>query len=155
MATRPRVTRRALPTALLISAVVAAIGLAQTSAGRSVVRTLGISAASQPFTELYFPQPGEIARLGERPHRSGERDNVAFVIHNNTHGTLNYPWSVYVGDGPPRFTGVAQLGAGQRVTTRQRVEIRCGRRLGVIKVRVVLAYTSDEISFWVTCRARA
>jgi hypothetical protein len=161
-ATRPRVGLKPMITLAIVGLALLAVGLAQTTSGQDATRKLGVAAPSQGFTEMYFAQPTAIATLGEFPNPSGRHVPVSFVLHNLSHGTRIYSWTIYVGSGDPKVTGRVTLAAGQQVTTQRRLALVCGsssrratadRRLRTtrIHVRFVLAKPAESLSFWELC----
>jgi hypothetical protein len=172
----PRVGWKTLATTAVLCIALVAVGLAQTSAGRNFTRKLGLEARSEPYTELYFAHPAQIAGYTDNFRLSGKRISLPFVIHNDTHSTNNYSWAVYVSGGSPKLTGVASLAPGASVTAHPKVVLRCpapsakqattadgknGKALPArrvyrrtnVHVRVVLGHPAEEISFWGSCYA--
>ena len=177
--TRPRGgSWAALATAAIVALALALAAFVQSSPGRQVTRDLGLFAPSEPFTELYFSDPGAVATATQSaPVRAPRRESVAFVIHNASHHALTYRWSVHVrsarhGVGAAvGSAGTTRLRAGRAATIHRRVRTGCAtadhasqpsarptRRsrtaLGRVRVRVTVALSkpAESIGYWVRCR---
>lgn len=96
------------PAVLLVLVVLLLVGLAQTTSGKSILRSIGVYDPSQSFTELYFPQPQKIASLTARLDKAPAAVQMAFVIANREHRTIRYHW-VIVANGSSRASGYATL----------------------------------------------
>ena len=116
--------RRRWAAPVLAVVVLVLVGVAQTAPGTSLLRSLGIDAASQPFTELYFARPADIARLTEGLGRDDRRVTPVFVIHNKAHHTITYQWSI-IANGISRTSGTSRLNPGASTTIAKPVSTGC------------------------------
>lgn len=139
--------RRLFVSVLIIVLILVAVGLAQTSTGQSVLRSLGLTARHSGFTALYFPYAAELpaAKSGRRGHQQ-----VVFVISNREGRRMSYDWRVSVSGQGVRLIGTDALPPGHDVRISQRLALRCpaGRK----RVTVSLISPAQSIGYWVRCR---
>jgi DMSO/TMAO reductase YedYZ molybdopterin-dependent catalytic subunit len=164
---------RVATTMLILVIVVAAVAFAQTAAGTSALRSLGLAAPADQYTALSFEQPRLLATLTEYGQYGNRRQPVAFTITNEEHHQMAYRWRLEV-DGSVRATGSQRVPSGASVTlhrmpllrcvtTTRRVVHRGGKAIGnattvqhvAKQVRVAVSITSPlrSIDFFVACHA--
>ena len=168
--TRPRgASLAAIVTAAIVALALALTGFAQSAPGRQVGRDLGLFAPSEPYTELYFSDPGAVASATQPvPGRIRRRASVAFVIHDAGHRALTYRWSVHVASrvgGATLRSGMTRLRAGQATTIHRHVRTGCApavghapavgsrrrRSPGRVRITVTLSHPRESIGYWVRC----
>jgi len=155
---RARCSSRALVCAVVLVAISAA-GVAQTSAGRSLTNSIGLSAPSEPYSELYFVEPRAFAELTEKPHLGAVHTTVVFAVRNREHRTVSYAWTLAVGSrNAAAGTLVARPGASGVVE--QEVTVTCKTRrqtaagsasTAQVPVTVTLARPREAIDYLVDC----
>lgn len=141
--------QRLLKMAVLVAAVVLLVGLAQTAAGHSALKGLGVTAPAQGYTELSFAAvTGLPASL---PHRRSSLE-VPFTLHNVEGTSRTYRWQIDARFGD-KSTSLAQgetkAASGEQVTLEPRVRVACPRRR--VRVEVRLRDPAQAIGFWVRC----
>jgi hypothetical protein len=119
---------RSIVTVAVLIALLGAIGFAQSRPGEHLVRSLGIAAPSEPYTELFFLAPLQIAQQTESAHSGMNFERVSFVIVDKTHRAIDYRWTAGAANGV-QTSGIVPLGPGQRDTVTTAVAIACPRRL--------------------------
>jgi hypothetical protein len=140
--------RRGLLAVLSVIILLAAAGVAQTSAGRDALRSLGLYPAPTPFTELYLADPGQVLSTVAPRHKVSSTP-IAFVIRNEEHRARIYSWNVKADTGRNAPTGQLTLGSGQQKTVRTNLRFRCqGQRT---KVTVNLLQPAQSLFYWVRC----
>ena len=160
----------AIVTAAIVALALALAAFAQSAPGRHVTRDLGLFAPSEPYTELYFSDPGAVASATQTaPGRVRRRESVAFVIHNAGHRALTYRWRVHVASGLGGATlhgGSTRLRAGRATTIHRQVKTGCApaadrssavgsrrrRSPGRVRITVTLSHPRESIGYWVQCR---
>jgi hypothetical protein len=159
---RPPVSRWKVATsAVIIALVLAAVGFAQTHAGRHVTSSLGVGAPRQAFTAIYFTAPGTVGSEPLQARRGIAFATVSFWIANHTHGPMSYRWSIRATRQTPVATGINGARAGHAALVNQVIAVRCssrhvaGRRGRVpsrFRIRVAVNSNPPEsISYWETC----
>jgi hypothetical protein len=137
------------PPLLLVAAVLACVGLAQTQQGHVLLRNVGLYETPAAYTELTFSDPGALPSALEKPSGSVR---VSFGIHNVSEASRSYQWSIAfarAGKTTVKASGVAVTPAqGRSGITRSVVASCVGGRLQVI---VRLASPAESINFWMTC----
>ena len=146
---RNRNTKQLIAAAVTAAIVVLAVGLAQSAAGKSVLRDAGLLGQPQAYTELEFVDatklPAQLAPVTQRVP-------VPFRIHNVEDGARTYRWSVVtITDGhEQRVAGARQdLAKGQSRYFNPRPQISCSSRR--VRIEVRLADPAQSIGYWVTC----
>jgi hypothetical protein len=134
---------------VLVAAVLAFAGLAQTQQGHVVLGDVGLYETPTTYTELAFSNPGQLPGALAKPNGSVK---VSFTIHNVSGDSHSYQWSIVLAhSGKSQVTAngsVLSPAQGQSEVTRS-VNASCvGGRLHVI---VGLASPAVSISFWMTC----
>lgn len=140
-----------LAVAALVAAGLAAIGVAQTAAGRSVLRSAGLAGSPPRYTELAFANPG---RLPYELLQSRGRVRAGVLVHNMEGSTRLYRWRA-VEERPAR--GTVKLDSG-RVQVAPEGWARIGPRLRVIcagservHIRIALDNPPRSVGFWIEC----
>jgi hypothetical protein len=100
--------RRWLPSAGLAAGIGVVLLVGQTGAGHSLMRATGLEKVAQPYTALYFTDPGVLRTRIPLGHVAFD---VAFTVQNETQTTNTYNWTVELVDGK-RTTRAA---AGQQI----------------------------------------
>ena len=146
---RTRSAKQLIAAVATAAIVVLAAVLAQTAAGKSVLRDAGLLGSPQGYTELEFVEP---AKLPAQLTPGTQRVRVPVRIHNVEATARTYRWSVVAIDGgqTERLAGARQdLAKGQSRYLDPRVPLTCsGRR---VRVEVRLADPAQSIGFWVKC----
>lgn len=159
---RPPVSRWKVATsAVIIALVLAAVGLAQTHAGRHVTSSLGLGAPRQPYTAIYFTAPGTVGSEPLQARHGIAYATVSFWIANHTHRPMSYTWSIQATRRTPVATGVNGARAGHAALVTDEIAVRCssrhvaGRRGRVpsqFRIRVdVNSNPPESIAYWETC----
>ncbi len=123
-APRTRLGVRSILTLLVLIICLAALGFAQSRPGQHLVRSLGIAAPREPYTEMFFVAPGQVANQTEAEHSGTTVEPISFVIVNQTHTPIYYRWSASVASQAQKF-GITPLGPGQRDTITTTLTIAC------------------------------
>jgi hypothetical protein len=129
--------------------VVLAAVLAQTAAGKSVLRDAGLLGSPQAYTELEFVEP---AKLPVQVTPGTHRLRVPFRIHNVEDSARTYRWSVVAitGGRTQRLAGTRQdLAKGQSRYLDPHVPLTCSG--GRVRIEVRLADPAQSIGYWVKC----
>jgi hypothetical protein len=135
-------------TCMVLIAALAAVGLAQTSAGRTVLRNAGLAERARPYTELYFADPRHIPL---EVIKQSPRQRVSFVIRNQEHHRRTYRWTIGTKGSPPEASGTVSLYVGHWATIARKVRVDCtGRRA---YEQVSLPDQSETIGYWLSCRS--
>ena len=92
-------------TCIVLIAAVAAVSLAQTSSGRTVLRKAGLAERARPYTELYFANPRHIPL---EVIKQSPRQRVSFVIRNQEDRRQTYRWTIGTKGSPPEASGTVQ-----------------------------------------------
>jgi hypothetical protein len=131
--------------------VLAAVGFAQSGAGRALLRDTGLEGRTPSYTALSFANPGE---LPTQLYSPAGLMPTAFTIRNSSAQQRHYPWQIE----EIRNGQVRQLASGQatvppgaaRTINRSFVTSCTGGR---IKIEVSLPGAGESIGFWTTCFA--
>lgn len=135
-------------TCIVLVAAIAAVGLAQTSAGRTVLRKAGLAERARPFTELYFLHPRHIPL---EVIKQSPRQTVSFVIRNQEHSRRTYPWRIATKGSAPAASGTVTLDVGHWATIVRKVRVDCSARRAY--EQVTLPTSGETIGYWLTCRS--
>jgi hypothetical protein len=114
---------RAAITMIVIATLLGLVGLAQTSFGQRVTSSIGLSAPSKRFTELYFAHPASVAAITAGVAHDPRRAKVSFVIHNQQGRSMSYSWTIR--PSAPPATGTVKLAAGQLAVVARTVRTLC------------------------------
>ncbi len=133
----------------VLALIVLAVGIAQTSAGHSLLAKAGLFAQPVSYTSLAFQQPQSLpAQLTSR--RASVP--VSFVIANEGHAPRTYRWTLSLGQGTltrRMATGSIRLASGQRSALTRVAQVACtGQQVSLV---VSLAYPAESIHAWATC----
>lgn len=147
--------------AVIITLALAAVGFAQTHAGRHVTSSLHLGAPRQPFTAIYFAAPGTVGSEPLQSKHGIAYTTVSFWIANHTHRLVSYTWSIQATRQTPVATGLNGARAGHAVLVTDVIAVRCssrqvpGRRRRVpsqFRIRVAVNSNPPEsIAYWETC----
>jgi hypothetical protein len=148
---RPRGWRlQWLVAGLLVALALAAVALAQSSAGRSTLRRFGLANAPPRYTELSFSWPTKLPKylLDGR-----SRHVVPFSVHNSEGRDLTYRWTVSetAGGRTSRLAaGSTFIAAGDRTAVAPRFDVACAGS-GRVRVVIDLPDQSESIGWWAQC----
>jgi hypothetical protein len=146
---RTKSAKQLIAAALTAAIVVLATVLAQTAAGKSVLRDAGLLGSPQGYTELEFIEP---AKLPVQLTPGTHTPRVPFRIHNVESGPHTYRWSVVAisGSHTQRLAGGRQdLAKGQSRFLHPHVPVTCTS--GRVRLEVRLADPAQSIGYWVKC----
>jgi hypothetical protein len=148
---------RALIVIALVALVLGLTGVAQTAAGQNAMRSLGLIAPKNNYSELFFLNPQRIASLTQTHHRGAWTERVAFVIRNVSAGSIDYRWFARV-QGQLRRSGNQPLGPGQKITLAPTLRLRCRqatkpdpRGPRQLTVTIQLAAPRESIDYLFNC----
>lgn len=142
-----------LPVAALAGVAILAVGLAQSTPGRSVLRTFGLQGTPAHYTELSFTSPRALPFRFVR----GGLLHLSFDIHNVEGELRLYAWRVElssdVGAASVVDRGIELLhdGATTRVVVAERIPCRGTRE----QVAVRLAEPARTVRFTAGCLGSA
>jgi hypothetical protein len=155
--TLPATSRRAATSGWLAGLLaVAALGLAQTGPGQSLLEDAGLrGGAGQGYTELAFATP---ARL---PRDLAAARTVAFTVHNAEGADRRYGWTLRLRDGQASTDvghGELALAEDGRGTVAARLPDVCAGATRRTKYQVSVALDTPQrqtIAFYAACRRAA
>jgi hypothetical protein len=133
----------------IVAVLLFALSLAQTAAGRSVLRAAGLYRGSSAYTSLAFSNPQS---LPPRLSTTHTKLAVSFVIGNVSTTPHRYQWSVFLNHGGHASrlaAGGTQVPSGGSATVSRRVTVSCSS--GRARVVVKLADPAESIDFWAAC----
>jgi hypothetical protein len=136
----------------LISVVVAAAAIGQTSTGQEILQRAGLSAASSGYTSLSFLHP---LSLPQSLTRKRQEVQVSFVIGDHDSASQSYQWSLHLlqqGSAREAGSGQIKLNPEQTETIDKSVSISCGE--GRVQIVVELAHPAESIDAWAVCNTR-
>jgi hypothetical protein len=147
------VTRKDLILVTIVAAAALAAGLAQTSAGQSVLRRAGLAQHPASYTSLAFADPQSLpTRLSAAPTRV----SVPFAVTNTSAGLRSYHWSIVLdraGRTDPLAAGEVAVPAGDRAAVAATVTASCAA--GQARMTVRLTAPAEAIDFWLACSPQA
>jgi hypothetical protein len=129
--------------------VLAAVGVAQTSAGSAILRDTGVSGRPPGYTALSFTSP---KYLPIQLYSQEALLPADFVIKNRSAVAREYDWQVVeVRNGQERqvATGRTAVASGATATITRSVLTSCVG--GQIGIAVRLTAPRESIEFWSTC----
>jgi len=134
-----------------LAVVVLAVGLAQTSAGHSLLRKAGLFERPASYTTLAFQHPQSLPQLA-----SAQTDvPVSFVISNVGRTPRTYQWTLSVAQGSQDrrvATGSIRLAPGHRTALTRAAHVVCAQpRVSLV---VSLVQPAESIHAWAACPAR-
>jgi hypothetical protein len=133
--------------------LVTAASLAQTPAGHTVLRQVGLDTTPPSYTALSFAQPQALPARLPAPRTSLR---VPFTIHNDSSGTRSYQWSLTAsrigkagGLTARSVSGTSTLAPGATVTKDPALPLVCHG--GQIRITIRLASPAKFIDFLSRC----
>lgn len=133
--------------------LVTAASLAQTPAGHTILRRVGLDMTPPSYTALSFTQPQSLPARLPAPRT---RLRVPFTIRNDSSGTRSYQWSLNASrtGNTGRLTarsvsGTSTLVPGATVTMDPALPLVCHG--GQIRITVRLASPAESIDFLSRC----
>lgn len=142
--------KRLAGVAITLIVIASLTTFAQSRAGQSELKRLGVVGARSAFTELAFVDP---LKLPSTLPPARHLVLIPFTITNDGTRPASYRWEIAVAGTRPRVlrSGTAFLQGQETVTIRTQVELGC-----VTRTRVnVLLSSGESIGFWATCMGRA
>jgi hypothetical protein len=135
----------------LIGGVVVLASIFQTTVGRAMLRTAGLSQGSPGYTSLSFLEPKS---LPEQLESESSTVEASFVILNATNTKRDYTWSIVLirqGQANHVYTGSVDLTSGGKAEITRSVTIRCTG--GQIRMVVSLEQPAESISALMACHS--
>lgn len=136
----------------IVAAVAVAVGLAQTSAGHSLLREAGLHEEPASYTSLAFTNPQSLpTRLSPAPSRV----RMSFAVSNASADPRTYHWSVVLQRTRHTYrlaAGEVRVSAEDRVTVVRTVTASC--TTGQVRMTVRIATPAESIDFLVACSSR-
>jgi hypothetical protein len=134
-------------------AIVASLSIgaavAQTGAGRALLRSAGLSSPSGSYTALSFATPQALpARLESRVVSIP----VSFVIRNASGSSSVYHWVIllsHTGTSLAAAAGQVRVPHGAKTTVKTTIRTVCAG--GRLQLTVHLADPAESIDFWTAC----
>lgn len=135
----------------LFGGVVVLASIFQTSVGRAILRTAGLSQGSPGYTSLSFLEPKS---LPEQLESTRSMVEAPFVILNATNTKRDYTWSISLirqGQVDHVYTGSVKLASGGKAEITRSVTIKCTG--GQIRLVVSLEQPAESISALMACHS--
>ncbi len=129
--------------------VVLAVGIAQTSAGHSLLRKAGLFEQPASYASLAFQHPQSPPQLSARADVP-----VSFVISNVGNTPHTYQWILSLAQGSLDrhvATGSIRLAPGNRAVLTRTAHVVCTQQR--VNLVVSLAHPAESIHAWATCPA--
>jgi hypothetical protein len=139
-----------LAVAIVAAVALAAVGVAQTATGRSLLRKAGLSSPPARYTELAFAHP---TLLPEKFPHGRFKVTAPFTIHNVSGARRTYRWTVEEiagGRSTKIRRGKITLDPGIRRGANPRMWLHCTGPHRV-RVQVRLDDPAESIGWWATC----
>lgn len=139
-----------LAVAALVAAALAAIGVAQTAAGRSVLRSAGLAGSPPRYTELAFAAP---MYLPEKLPPKRVPIHAPFWVHNVEGASRTYHWTFTERDGTGRTVlarGSLTLASGARRRLNPQLHVAC-RVSKRARLELRLDSPPRSIGWWADC----
>jgi hypothetical protein len=139
-----------LAAGLLAALVIAAVGLAQTATGSSVLSSAGLKAAPVRYTELAFKHP---TLLPEKFPDGKFKVHAPFTLHNAEGRSFTYHWIVQEIDGNDATTvasGASHAAKDETFPVNPVMKLEC-THAGRVKVVVRLKQPARTIGWWGEC----
>jgi hypothetical protein len=129
-----------------------AVGIAQTSPGRTVLRKAGLLEPPVSYTSLAFEHPQSLPE-----QLSSQRANipVSFQIHNYGNTVHKYEWSIVLTQGTliqRLASGTAEVAAGHAAVISRNEAVSCTQ--GQQRIIVRLTEPAESIDAWMRCPRR-
>jgi hypothetical protein len=142
--------KRLVGVAITLVVIASLTTFAQSRAGQSELKRLGIVGPRTAFTELAFVDP---LKLPSTLHRAPQLVPIPFTITNHATRPASYRWQIAIAGTRQRIlgSGSAFVEGERAVTIVTRVELGCSTRT---RVNVVLS-SGESIGFWATCVGRS
>jgi hypothetical protein len=140
---------KGLVLAVIVAAAALAAGLAQTSAGHSLLQAAGLYAEPANYTSLAFTDPQS---LPTHLSPAATRVNVSFTVSNASANSRTYSWSMVLdraGHTNRLAAGVVRVPAGDRATVSRTVGASCAG--GQARMTVELTAPAESIDFLAAC----
>jgi hypothetical protein len=136
----------------IVAAVALAVGLAQTSAGHSLLRGAGLYEEPEGYTSLAFTDPQSLpTRLSSNPARV----RMSFAINNASADPRSYHWSIELertGHDYRLAAGAVEVPAGNRASVVRSVKAYCVQ--GQARMTVKIAAPAESVDFLMACSSR-
>ena len=133
----------------VIAAAALAVGLAQTSAGHSLLQAAGLYEEPASYTSLAFTHPQSLpTHLSPAPTRV----NLSFTVSNASADSRTYHWSMVLdrtGHTDRLAAGIVRVPAGDRATVSRTVRASCAG--GQARMTVELTAPAESIDFLAAC----
>jgi hypothetical protein len=143
------VTGKDLVLAAMVAVAALAAGLAQTSAGHSVLRQAGLYEEPASYTSLAFADPQSLpAYLSPVPTQV----SVPFVVTNTSERPRSYHWSIALeraGRTEDLAAGEVQVQAEDSATVTTTVGAECAE--GQARMTVQIGAPAESVDFWLAC----
>jgi hypothetical protein len=133
----------------VVAVVLAAVGIAQTAAGRAVLRAAGLAADPPGYTSLSFASPSQ---LPSQLYSRNALLSAPFVIRNSAPAPHRYRWQILERRNGRRralLTGQTAVAGGGSTTVQWQVFTACAG--GRLQIEVALTSPRESIAFWATC----
>lgn len=128
---------------------VAAVGMAQTSFGHSVLGDAGLYQQPQPYTALAFTNPQS---LPQQISSAPQAIRMSFTIGNASADTRVYRWSVTVqSSAQSRSVAAGKVRVGHHSQAKVATEVTASCSGGQATVRVKLVSPAESIDFQAAC----
>ena len=140
---------KGLVLAVIVAAAALAVGLAQTSAGHSLLQAAGLYEEPASYTSLAFTHPQSLpTHLSPAPTRV----NLSFTVSNASADPRTYHWSMVLdrtGHTDRLAAGIVRVPAGDRATVSRTVRASCAG--GQARMTVELTAPAESIDFLAAC----
>jgi hypothetical protein len=126
------------------------LGVFQTSAGRPLLKAVGLVGSPNTFTAISFVNPQS---LPEQLSTARSKVNLAFTISNHTSGEEDYQWQLTVtvnNKSAPAGKGTVALGPNGTTMIAKDIDVVC--KTGEAEITVSLAGLNESIDAWMACR---
>lgn len=137
------------PLLLIVAAILASLGLAQTQQGHVILRNVGLYEPPAVYTELTLSNPDAPPITLAKPNGSVA---VSFDVYNVSGTPRSYQWSiafVHANKSQLKASGAVFTPAQGHAEVTKSLAAACTG--GQLEVVVRLASQAEAVSFWVTC----
>ncbi|MGO9964687.1 MAG: hypothetical protein ACLPUG_14845 [Acidimicrobiales bacterium] len=123
----------------------------QSSIGQSLLKDAGLSRTTEPFIELYFPNPNAV------PSQVPASDHlkIGFAVDNVGPATHRITWEVSEETGKIEIglaSGHTVVPASQAAVVSQRLRVYCLSKR--VQLLVSVARSSARITLWLSCSSQ-
>jgi hypothetical protein len=136
---------------LLVIGVLLCTGVAQTSPGHAVLRSMGLFETPASYTELAFTNAASVEEAFLSKTKAPI--TVSFGIHNASGAGRSYQWSIesvfHNGKSQVNASGAVSVPAQGHATVSKKVTLSCPA--GRDQVEVKLASPAESLNFWLSC----